>query len=69
MQERKKTKRSHTLEDTSPRLIQTMHNGLNYFHELNFPQFKIRKNKNIRSLYSKSVIEETPIYETLQDNK
>lgn len=57
MQERRKTKRSHTLEDSNPRFLQTMHNGLNYFHELQLPQFKVRRNKNIRSLHAKSMIE------------
>ena len=76
MQERKKTrtKRSHTVEDTGSHLMQTMHPGMNYFHELNFPQFKIRKTTHKprihnHTFHSQSAIENTQIHEPLQDNK
>lgn len=69
MQEKKRTKRSHTLEDTTTKFMQTMHSGMNYFHELNLPQFKVRRTKNVKSWHTNSVIEDTPIHETLIDNK
>lgn len=46
-----------------------MHQGINYFHELPLPQFKIRKSKKIKSIHSESLIEDTALYETLQENK
>ena len=46
-----------------------MHNGLNYFSELNIPHFKIRKAKKVKAAHSESLIEDTVLYETLQENK
>lgn len=46
-----------------------MHEGINYFHELPLPQFKIRKSKKIKSIHSESLIEDTALYETLQETR
>ena len=51
------------------RITGSMHDGLNYFSELHPPQFKIRKAKNVQSSHSHSTIEDTVLYEHLQENK
>lgn len=70
MAEIKRSRRTKTLSvEPSTKLSETLHDGMNYFHELNMAKFKIRRKKKAHTWRSQSAIEETQIYETLKDNK
>lgn len=69
MSDSKRNRRKTLSVEPIAKLSDSLHSGMNYFHELNTAKFKIRRKKKINTWRSESAIEDTQIYETLKDNK